>query len=67
MKTEIDTYLKGITLPPKRESTRLRYCLECEYVWEESWHISRGLRCVKHVDMPTYKLIRENCHDCRGK
>mgnify|MGYP003629104631 FL=1 len=64
MKAEINNYINGSPMPPKREASNLRYCLECKTVWEKSWHMGFGLRCTKHHDMPTYKLDRESCFDC---
>ena len=65
MKAEIANYLQGLPMPPKREASNLRYCLECKTVWEKSWYMGRGMQCIKHSDMPSYKLNREFCFDCK--
>tara|TARA_R110000787_G_scaffold3780_1_gene14575 strand:+ start:2871 stop:3044 length:174 start_codon:yes stop_codon:yes gene_type:complete len=41
----------------------LKYCEKCKYVWEKS---STG-SIIYHSDLPTYKLPRINCKNCKGK
>ena len=64
MKTEIINYLQGKQMPPKTESSNLKYCLGCKAVWEKHWYMGKGMQCTKHLDMPSYKLDREFCFDC---
>jgi len=64
MKAEINNYLCGIPMPTKKETSNLRYCIECKTVWEMFSYVRKGMQCRKHHDMPSYKLNREVCFDC---
>ena len=64
MKTEIDNYLKNISMPkPQIKLTSLRFCLQCKQVWEQWSYVKHFY--MKHSDMPSYGLERETCCDCK--
>jgi len=65
MKTEIDTYLKSIAMPPiPPEKNNLKYCTRCNTVFETWWGSSYGRQETKHFDMPTYGVTRKHCKGC---
>ena len=63
MRDIIDHYLKHIPMPPsEKQGTPLRFCTECEFVWEQ-WSYGKHF-FMKHPDMPTIYLKREVCCEC---
>ena len=63
MKTEINNYLKNVPMPkPQTKLTPLRFCLQCKQVWEQWSYVTHFY--MKHADMPSYGLEREDCLDC---
>ena len=40
----------------------LRFCVKCKFVWEVFTYGRR--KFIKHEEMPSYGLKREDCHDC---
>lgn len=65
MREEINNYLRNIdAYEPREEKTTLRYCEDCNYVFEFYWE-NAVLYCKKHIDMPSYGLEREECLYCK--
>ena len=64
MKDIINHYLKHIPMPTsQKEANPLKFCSKCETVWEH-WYCGKRY-FTKHSDMPTYRLKREDCFDCK--
>jgi hypothetical protein len=47
---------------PQTKLTTLRFCLQCKQVWEQWSYVTHFY--MKHADMPSYGLEREDCLDC---
>ena len=45
----------------KQHGFKAKYCSICQQVWE--WDRNQG-RELKHKDLPSYGLERENCSSC---
>ncbi len=46
----------------KTESSRLKFCKNCNMVWE--WvHMTKS--CHRYRDFPTYGLTRKTCNYCK--
>ena len=65
MKHEIEFYLNARVMPQKIEHDNLKYCPDCERVYE-TYYCSSQRKFVerRHLDMPTYGLRRECCKIC---
>ena len=67
MKKEIEYYLLSNDVPiPEPKNPSMKYCTRCKFVWDY-WHQSGHYYFKKYSDMPTYKLVREDCRECTGK
>jgi len=63
------SYKQSHTANKYKDSARhLKYCKECEMVWEFQYGILGSVRSrtrvVYYSDFPTYKLARKHCPSC---
>ena len=52
-----------------KEYCKLKYCTNCQYVWEDIYCTSNRMRRIyKYKELCSYKLDRETCAECeRGR